>query len=93
MDYIIVTDSRLFQDVAVQDMRHHLDYSMVLRCLRGEPVKYLTGYLRQVCLSPLHPLCCVLALAPDNIFSDLKLQILKPPLHERARRTWISGIY
>ena len=42
-DYIIGTDRRLIQDVAIRDMQHHLDHYMVLGCLRGELSKDLTG--------------------------------------------------
>ena len=44
-EYIIGTYCILFQDVAVQDTRHHLDHYMVLGCPRVEPAKELTGDL------------------------------------------------
>ena len=44
-DYILVTDCRLFQDVAARDPQNNLNYYMVLGCLRGEPPKELTDYL------------------------------------------------
>ena len=68
MDYIIGTDCRLFQDVAVQDMRYHLDHYMVLSCLREYSAKYLTGYLQKERCSPLWTLCRDLASEPDKIF-------------------------
>ena len=42
-DYIHEIDRRLFQYVAIRYMRHHSDHYIVLVCLRGEPVKELTG--------------------------------------------------
>ena len=67
-DYILGTDCRLFRDVAVRDTRNHLDYYMVLGCLRGEPVKELTGYLLKARRFPFRPLRRDLASAPDKIF-------------------------
>ena len=90
MDYIIVTNFRLFQDVAVRDTRHHLDHYMFMGCLRGDPAKELTGYLQKSCHPPIRTLRCDLASEPDNIFSQFMTQIPKPPLHERVRRAWIS---
>ena len=52
-DYIIGTDHKIFQDVAVHDTRHHSDHYMVLEFLRGEPAKELTRYLRKACHFPL----------------------------------------
>ena len=33
-DYILGSDHRIFQNVAVQDLRHKSDHHMVLGCLR-----------------------------------------------------------
>ena len=63
---------------------------MVLSCLRGEPVKELTGYIRKAHRSPLRPLRCDLTLALDKLFSEIKIQIPNPPLRERVRQDWIS---
>ena len=52
MDYILVTDIRLFQDVTVWYLQHNLDHYMVPGCLRGEPAKELTDYLREAPLPP-----------------------------------------
>ena len=88
-DYILGTDCRFFQDVAVWDTLHHSDHYMVLGCLRGEPVKELTGYLCKARRSPLQPLRRKLVSAPEKLFSELKTHIPKPLLRERARRAWI----
>ena len=75
-DYILGTDRRLFQDVAVRNTRHHLDHYMVLGCLRVDPTKELEGYLRK---SRRSPLCCDLLSAPDKLFSERNTQIPNPP--------------
>ena len=76
-DYILGTDRRLFQDMAIQNTQHHLDHYMVLGCLRGDPAKELTGYLQKVCRFPLQPLRFNFLLALDKLFSELKNQISK----------------
>ena len=43
--YILRTDHRLFQGVAVWDLQHNSYHYMVLGCLRGDPAKDLTVYL------------------------------------------------
>ena len=62
---------------------------MVLVCLRGDLTKEVTYYLCKAHCSPLRPLCRDLALATENIFSELKTQITNPPLCERVRQAWI----
>ena len=89
-DYILGTDHRLFQDVAVQDPRHSSDNCMVLGCMRGEPEKELMDYIRKSRRFPLCPIHCDLASTSENIFSDLKNKTPKPPLREQVRRDWIS---
>ena len=89
-DYILLIDLRFFQDVAVRYMQHHLDQYMVLGCLRVDPAKEITGYLRKVCRFTLQTLPRNFLLVPDKLFLYLKTQISDPPLRERVRRTWIS---
>ena len=89
-DYILGTYIRLFQDMAVQDLQHHLDYYMVLGCLRRDPENELTDYLRKARRFPLRYLRRYLASASDNLFSKLKTQIPNPPLRERVRWAWVS---
>ena len=78
-DYILRTDRKPFQDVAIQDMHHHSDHYMVLGCLGGEPAKELTDYLCKTRRSPLRPLCRDLAFASDKLFSEINSQIPNPP--------------
>ena len=88
-DYILVSYCRLFQDVAVRYLRHNSDHYMVLGCLRREPTKELTEYLRQACRPPLWHIRRYLGYTSDKIFSDLRTQIPKPPLHDQVRQDWI----
>ena len=60
-DYILGKYLRLFQDVAIRDPRHNSDHYMVLGCLREEPAKDLTDYLRKAHRFPLWPIHCDLA--------------------------------
>ena len=71
-------------------MQQHSDHYMVLGCLRGDPAKELTGYLRKVPCSPLSPLSRNLVLATEKLFSEIKTYITKPPLRDRVIQAWIS---
>ena len=44
-DYILVTDSCLFQNVSVQDARHNTYHYLVLGCLRGDAPAAHSRYL------------------------------------------------
>ena len=88
-DYILGTDRRLFQVMDGRDTQHDLYYYIFMGCLMREPAKDLTVYLRKPRRFPLLPLRRDLAMAPENIFSELKTQIPKPPLNEWVRRAWI----
>ena len=88
-DYILGIDRILFQDVAVRDMRHQSDHYMVLGCLRGEPAREITGYLRKSRRFSLQPLRCGLVLMLDKLFSEIKTHTPQPPLRERVGRACI----
>ena len=88
-DYILRTYCRLFQDVDPGDPRHNSDHYMVMGCMRGDPVKELTDYLRKSHRFPLWTIRNDLPSASENIFLYLKTHIPKPPLRERVRRVWI----
>ena len=63
---------------------------MVQGCLRGEPAKKITGYLRKALHFPRWPFCHDLASDPDKLFSELKTQILNPILRKQVRRASIN---
>ena len=45
-DYILGSDRRIFQSVAVRDPRHNSDHYMFLGCLRGTSPRENSHYLR-----------------------------------------------
>ena len=62
-DYILGTDRRLFNNIAVQDPRHNSDHYMVLGCLPSAPLsetkRYLGGRKRWPVRPPTEPSCPV----------------------------------
>ena len=59
-DYILGTDRRLFQNVAVQDPRHNTDHYMVLGCLPGAPLATTKrDWKRELSSRVLRHACCV----------------------------------
>ena len=87
-DYILGTESRLLQNVAVRDVRHNTDHYLVLGCLCGaEPSAHLR-YLGKRTRFPVRPLA-----TPDKVdrmFDELRGSIPKIPRQERQHRGWIS---
>ena len=69
--YILRIDRRLFQDVAIRDPRKNSDHYMVLGCLRGEPVRGLTDYLRKARRFSLLPIHRDLASTSYKLVSDI----------------------
>ena len=45
MDYILVSNCRIFQNVAVRDPRHKSDRFVVVGCLRGASLRKQSRYL------------------------------------------------
>ena len=88
--YILGTDCKLFQNMAVQEPRHNLYHYIVLGCLRGKPKKDLTDYLCKARRYPLRTIHRNLASASEKLFLELKTQIPKPPLCDQVRWDWIS---
>ena len=70
-DYILGKYCRMFQDVSVQDPRKNSDHYMVLGCLRGEPVRGLTDYLRKARRFSLLPIHRDLASTSYKLVSDI----------------------
>ena len=55
-DYILGTDRRLFNNVAVRDPRHNSDHYMVLGCLPSAPLSAMKRYLGGQKRWPVRPL-------------------------------------
>ena len=75
--YILGKDSRLFQNVAVQDARHNIDYYLVLVCLRrADPAAHLRNLGKRTRF-PIRP-----PAPPDKayrIFAELQESIPQAP--------------
>ena len=78
-DCILRTYCRLVQDVDVWDPQRNSNHYMVMGCIRGDPVKELTDYLRKSHRFPLWTIRHDLPSALENIFLYLKTHIPKPP--------------
>ena len=76
-DYILGTDSRLFQNVSVRDAQHNTDQYLVLGCLcRAEPAahsRYLGKRTHFLIMTPAPPG------KVDLMFTELQVAIPKPP--------------
>ena len=70
-EYILKKYHRLFQGVAIRDLQHNLDHYMVLGCLRGEPTKDLTDYLRKARRSSLCPPRQIMHYHTGNVYFDV----------------------
>ena len=77
-DYILGTDSCLFQNVVVWDVRRNIDHYLVLGCLRGaNPATYLCYLGKRTCF-PIRPLA-----TPDKVdrmFAEIWGAIPNSPL-------------
>ena len=71
------TDSHMFQNIAVRDVRHNTDHYLVLGCLcRAKPVMHLR-YLGEHTRFPIMPPDT--SDKADRIFSELRGETPKPP--------------
>ena len=86
-DYILGTDRRLFQNVAVRDPQHNTDHYMVLGCLPGAPLaktkRYQGGRRRWPVLPPAAPS------RMDTLFAALRRAVPKKAPREARRNAWI----
>ena len=86
-DYILVTDRRLFKNVAVRDPRHNTDHNMVLGCLPGAPLeatrRYQGGRKRWPVRPPAEPS------RTDTLFAALQRTVPKPAPQKATRNAWI----
>ena len=89
-DYILGSDNQIFQNVAVQDLRHNSDHFMVMGCFHGAPPREHSCYLgRRTCL-PIRPPVCQTRTWADNLFSELRRAISKPDKWMARHNSWIS---
>ena len=89
-NYIIGTDSRLFQNIVVWDARHNTEHYLILGFLRGAAPAANLHYLGKHTLLPIIHLATLDK--SDQMFAELRRAITSPSptLRERHRQAWIS---
>ena len=70
-DYILGSNCRIFQNVAVRDLRHNSDHCMVLGCLKGAFPRKQSKYLELRALLPLRLPGRQARMRADKIFAEL----------------------
>ena len=88
IDYILGTDSRLFQKVAVRYARHNTYHYLVFGCLRriASAAHYL--YLGRCTCFPIRPPATPDRI--DRIFAKIRQAIPRTPRQECHCQAWIS---
>ena len=76
-DYILVTDSHLFQNVAVQDARHNTNHYLVLGFLHGAAPAAHSHYLGMRTSFPIRTLATPHRV--EHMFAKLRRAIPRPP--------------
>ena len=86
-DYILGTDSCLFQNVTVWDVRHNTDHYLFMGCLhRAAPAAH-SRYVGKRIRLPISPSATLDRI--DRMFAELWRAIPKPPRWELHRQAWI----
>ena len=87
MDYILGTDRRMFQILAVRSPMHNTYQCLVLGCLRGVTLKYHQRYLGLHTQIPLFPPNH--STNEDSLFASLRQAVPKTPVRKRTHASWI----
>ena len=87
-NYILGTDCRLLQNVAVRDARHNTDHYLVLDCLHEAAPTVHSCHLRKRTCFPIKPPTTLDRV--NRLFAELWEDISKPPRQERLLQVWIS---
>ena len=87
-DYIMGMDRRIFWNVYVRDPRHNSDQYMVLGCLRRDPLREHSRYIRGRKQPPLRPPTALTM--EDGIFAALRRAVPKPHSQDARKNAWIS---
>ena len=90
-DYIMGSDRRIIQNVAVWDPRHNSDHFMVMGCLRGASPREHYRYLGSRKRLPLLPPVRQTRTQADKIFSELQRAVPKSDKQTARHNTWISA--
>ena len=89
-DYIMGSDLRIFQNVAVWDPRHNSDHLMVVGSLRGAFPREHYHYLGSRTHLPLCPPKCQTRTQADELFDELRRTFPKPYRWTARHNSWIS---
>ena len=90
-DYILVSDRRIIQNMAVRDPRHNSDHLMVIGCLCGASPREHSCYLRRRTRLPLQPPGRKTKTRADKIFAELRHAIPKPDKQATRNNLRISA--
>ena len=88
-DYILGSDLRIFQNVAVRDPRHNSDHLMVIGCLCGAYLTQHSRYLGYRMRLSLQPPVCQTRMRAEKIFAELRHAVLKPEQWAACHNLWI----
>ena len=88
-DYIMGSDRRIFQSVAVRDPRHNSDHLMVVGSLRGAFPREHYHYLRSRTLLPLHPPGFQTRIQAEKMFTELRHAVPKTDKRRESHNLWI----
>ena len=87
IDYIMVTDNRLFRDVSGRYPKHNPDHYMILGCLCRSTLREHTKYLRRCTWISLRALTT--PMREGGIFAVLWRAIPKPKACKSRKNAWI----
>ena len=90
-DYILGSDCRIFQNVALRDPMHNSDYFMVMGSLREASPREHSNYLGIRTLLPLRLTGLQTRTQADELFVELRRAILKPVQRFACHNSWISA--
>ena len=89
-DYILGSDHRIFQNVAVWDQRHNSDHFMFVECLCGASLGEHFCYLGHRTSLPLRPNGRQTRIRVSKIFAELWCAVPKPDKRTACHNLWIS---
>ena len=91
MDYILVSDCRIFNNVSVQDLRHNYDHLMVMGYLRGASLREQLRYLGSRTFFLLRLPGQQTRAQVDKIFAELRSGVLNADKQVSCHNSWISA--
>ena len=89
LDFILGSDRRIFQNVAVWHPRHNSDHFMVMGCLCGASPREHYSYLGIRTRLLIRPPNCQIRTRADKLFADFWRAIPKPDKWVVRQNSWI----